>query len=146
VLELPETNASARSDPNVRIFLKKKANYALRDDEIKLRWHNGVLVLHHVGASDQKRRPVEQVFLDHLDRVTGENRHVSDNNHAGNYAPKIFAMRSDSEGYTKADFAKGMERLFEWGEIINARYGRKGDARCHIVRRSAATQTAEAAE
>ena len=146
VLELPEANGSVGSNPNARVLWRKKANYALRDDVLKLRWDNGVLVPNHIGTSDQKRRPVERVFLDLLDHVTTENRYVSESSRAGNYAPKIFSQRSDNEGYTKTDFAKAMERLFERGEITNEQYGRKSDLRHHIVAGQTSTQAAQAAD
>jgi hypothetical protein len=77
--------------------------------------------------------------------VTSENRPVSDSPHATNYAPKLFGKRPERDGYTKADFALAMERLFFSRRITIQEYGRKSDPRRRIVR-TAAGSSVEAAE
>jgi hypothetical protein len=54
------------------VLSRKKANYALRDDQLKLRWQSGVFI--REGATDAgiigsiKRKKAEAVFLELLDR------------------------------------------------------------------------------
>jgi hypothetical protein len=42
---------------------------------------------------------------------TAENRPVSPNSRAGNFAPSAFSKRAEREGYNKKDFQYAMERL-----------------------------------
>ena len=137
-LHLPEADGGAEPDLYARILSRKKANYALREDQIKLRWQDGVFI--REGAADTGiigsiiRKKAETVFLELLDALARENRPVSDNSHAPNFAPKLFAMRPERDGYTKTDFTRAMERLFAARQITMQEYGRKSDLRRKIVR------------
>jgi RecA-family ATPase len=136
-LESPEPEEGEAPDPYVRILSRKKANYAVRDEAIRLRWKDGVFIApdHHGGIFGTiERRHCERVFLDLLDATTAENQPVSHNNKSGNYAPKLFAMRPDREGYKKADFERAMQALFARKEIMNVQYGRSADLRYRIAR------------
>jgi RecA-family ATPase len=137
-LHAPETEEGAAPDLYARILSRKKANYALREDEIKLRWQQGVFVrsdLTETGfVGSISRRKAERVFLELLDAVTEEGRPVSDSSHAPNYAPKLFAMRPERDGYAKADFVRAMERLFASRAIEVVEYGRASDQRRKIAR------------
>lgn len=149
VLELPEVAKGATPDPYARMLSRKKANYALREDQLRLRWQNGVLLPENCTADVSRatpRRPPEAVFLDLLDILTNENRPVSDNNHAPNYAPRLFANRPEYEPYDKKSFERAMEKLFSAGEIRIQEYGRSSDLRRRIVRSQPSSQAAEAAE
>ena len=42
-LRTPSLDNGEVPDPNARVLQRKKANYATRNDEIKLRWRNGVI-------------------------------------------------------------------------------------------------------
>ena len=118
-----------------RILTRKKANYATIGDTISLTWRDGVFV------ADEKtgilgsigRRKAETVFLDLLERLTVEERWVSDNSHAGNYAPRLFADRPEREGFNKADFKRAMEGLFSQDRIKIEEYGRQHDRRKRIA-------------
>lgn len=111
-------------DPDARVLARRKANYAMRNDVIDLRWQAGAFV---TASEDSADRPAaENVFLDLLDRMTGEGRKVSHNSKSGNYAPKQFVRHQDSEGYRVRDFERAMNALFDQGEIKVASYGRKG--------------------
>jgi RecA-family ATPase len=148
-LQLPDSEDGAVPDLYARLFSRKKANYALREDQLKLRWQEGVFIREDAAETgiigSIKRKKAEVVFLELLDAVTKENRSVSDSTHAPNYAPKLFAMRPERDGYTKIDFVRAMERLFASRQITMLEYGRKGDERRKIVR-SATGWPAEAAE
>ena len=103
-----------------------KANYARGNGEIRLQWREGVF-----RATDEdktvigaiERRKVEGVFLDCLDAVRGEGREVSDRSRAGNYAPKMFAIRPEANGHNKKSFERAMEKLFSQKTIRVETYG-----------------------
>ena len=110
-------------------------NYATSGDTINLTWCDGVFV-----ADDKTgilgsigRRKAEAVFLILLERLTVEERWVSDNSHASNYAPRLFADRPEREGFNKADFKRAMEALFSQGRIEIDEYGRQHDLRKRIA-------------
>ena len=123
-------------DDNARILEDMKHNYSGQKPPLKLRWTEGVLVAEHPPQgvfAGMEARKAEVVFLEILDAVTAEGRHVSESSHSGNYAPKLFAKRPDRQGFTKPDFAKAMERLFADGKIRVEEYGREHDRRRRIV-------------
>jgi RecA-family ATPase len=111
-LSTPRLDESEASDPNARLLTRKKANYATRDATIEMRWHNGVFVTKQSDGSiigSIQRRTCERVFLGLLDAVNTEGRYVSESVHSTNYAPRLFALRPDREGYGKADFTRAMQ-------------------------------------
>jgi RecA-family ATPase len=136
-LETPKPEAGDPPDPYARLLTRKKANYALRDAVIEMRWQNGVFVTKTpIGGilGSIYRKSAERVFLDLLDRTTVEGQPVSSNSRSGNFAPRLFAMRPDRERYGKPDFERAMQGLFAGGTITNVQYGRKGDERYRITR------------
>jgi RecA-family ATPase len=148
-LHLPDSEDETAPDLYARLLSRKKANYALREDLLKLRWQDGVFIREGIADTgilgSLKRKKADAVFLELLDAVTRENRPVSDSTHAPNYAPKLFALRPERNGYTKTDFVRAMERLFASRQITMLDYGRKGDERRKIAR-STVGPLAEAAE
>jgi RecA-family ATPase len=134
---MPPTDGDAEPDQNARILARKKANYAVRDDQIGLTWQDGVFVANTPETSifgTVKRQAAERVFLNLLDRFTRDGRPVSDNPRAGNYAPRMFAKLPDRDGCTKKEFVVAMETLFAAGAIKMEAYGRASDERRRIVR------------
>ena len=79
------------------------------------------------------RRKAETVFLELLEKFEADDRPVSDNTHAGNYAPRLFVDRPEPEGFNKADFRRAMENLFSQGRIKIEEYGRQHDRRKRIA-------------
>jgi len=59
-----------------------------------------------------ERKNAETVFLALLKRFTSEGRRLSHKPNAANYAPTLFAMQPDREGFRKADFNRAMQALF----------------------------------
>ena len=143
-LRSPPDEDGAPADANARILQRRKSNYATRQDEIRLRWRDGVIEPEAVAvaASQRGRRSPDDVFLDLLAAVAGDGRPLSAVRNAGNFAPTVFAARPDREGYRKPDFVGAMERLFARNAIATVEYGRKGDERRKIVRASDKTDTA----
>lgn len=113
-----------------------KNNYGKTGDVFKLRWKDGVFLREGQPGSLEggiAKRACESVFLDLLAQFTAVGRHVSESRQATNYAAKAFANHPNSDGYTKSDFQKAMERLFAAGKIRVEEYGRSGDHRRRIV-------------
>ena len=138
-LTVPEQEDGEAPDHDARVLRRRKANYAARHDEVQLRWQNGLFVPDAPASSSVSpfsRRPADDVFLDLLDALTAEQRPLSDNARAPNYAPRLFAKRpaNDRQQYREADFARAMEVLFAGKSITIEEYGRPGDRRRKIVR------------
>jgi RecA-family ATPase len=134
-LSTPKVEEGEPPAPDVRVLTRKKSNAARRDETIDLRWRDGVFIsTTETGILGSiAKRAAKRVFRDLVDRMNSNDRPVSSNSRSGNYAPKLFAMRPDREGYGKADFERAMEALFADGELRNVIYGRAGDARQRIV-------------
>jgi hypothetical protein len=60
---------------------------------------------------------------------------LSNNPHAGNYAPRVFAktLEAKERGLTERDFEGAMQRLLAAGKIRVERYGRPSDPRFRLV-------------
>jgi RecA-family ATPase len=123
--ETPQSEEGEQPDPDIRTLRRAKANYASRNEEIEVKWRDGVFIPLRASSgliASIERRTAKRVFLELLDAVTAENRHVSESSHARNFAPKLFAQRPDREGFRKADFKVAMEALFAEKEIALERY------------------------
>ena len=124
-------------DEDLRILATMKSNYGRKGREIRLRWTEGVFInidgpTTGVVASIAKRN-VDDVFLTLLGNLAAQDRPVSENPHARNYAPRFFAKNPNRQGFTRKDFEFSMERLFADGQILIEEYGRKSDMRRRIV-------------
>jgi AAA domain len=78
-----------------------KANHAATGTTIPLVWRDKLLVPESAPGGLMGtiyQRAAERVFLDLLDKVTAEGRHVSDSKHASNFAPKLFAGQRALQG------------------------------------------------
>ena len=106
------------------MLTRRKSNAARANETIELRWHAGVFMpTRQPGIIDSiERRTAKRVFLDLLDAVTSEGRHVSERPHSGNYAPKLFAERPDRGGFRAPDFKLAMQALFAEKEIVIKTY------------------------
>ena len=124
-LSTPKIEEGEPPDLDARTLTRRKSNAARRDETINLRWKDGVFAADRPPTGilgSIERRSCERVFLDLLDAVTAEGRHVSENSRAPNYAPKLFAQRPDRESFKAADFRVAMQALFARKEIIVATY------------------------
>jgi RecA-family ATPase len=119
-LESPKAEEGEPLDPDIRLLRRAKANFARRDETIELRWKAGVFVPLHASTGIVgwiERRTTEHVFCALLEQTYSKGQYVSHNSRAGNYAPKIFALRPDREHFRKADFEHVMHALLSRGEI-----------------------------
>lgn len=113
------------ADPDLRILTRRKSNAARRNETIEMRWKDGVFLSTSplpgiIGSIE--RRTCERVFLDLLERLGTNGQYVSHHPRAGNYAPRIFALRPDRERFGKTDFERAMHNLLARREIGIANY------------------------
>ena len=130
-------NPPDEEDDDLRILATMKANYGRKGREIRLRWTDGVFI-NIDGPSTGviasiARRNADEVFMTLLGELDAQGRPVSENPHARNFAPRIFAKHPGRKGFTRKDFEFSMERLFADGRIRIEEYGRKSDMRRRIV-------------
>ena len=131
-------------DDYERVLSRKKANYALAEDSISLRWSEGVFVaqvpetgiLGSIG-----RRTADKAFLEGLDALNESGRQLSDSRNAGNFAPTAIRRTPQGKGFNVRQLEGAMERLFAEGKIHVEEYGRKSDPRKRIVRTKAPKET-----
>jgi RecA-family ATPase len=148
----PKPEEGETPDRNARILEIPKANYAARGGELRLRWRDGVIEPEPVhplaGMTPFGKLDAQDVFLDLLRDFEAQNRPISDNLRAGNYAPRLFASmpRERHHGFKIADFAKAMERLFKDRKIGIVSYGHKGDDRHKIALNGHLDELADDAE
>jgi RecA-family ATPase len=141
-LEIPKRGKDEEpADPNAtdeRVLTRKKSNWARAGETIEIRLRDGAFINKNPPTGilgSIERRTAEGVFLELVDVTTQEGQPVSANSRAGNYAPRVFAMRPpyERENFRRADFERAMQALFARREITAEEYGRKGDARRRIV-------------
>jgi RecA-family ATPase len=143
-MEVPKAEVGEEPDVNGgdrRILTRKKSNWAKTGETLSMHWKDGVLVADKsttgiIGSI--KRHTCDRVFLDLLEKTKQEGRRVSHNSNSANFAPRMFAVRPDREGYNYADFRNAMERLFVKRAIRAEAYGPASDSTTHIVRRNEA--------
>jgi RecA-family ATPase len=122
---IPKPDDSAEPDEDARVLSLKKANYAKRGETVSLRYHDGVFVVDRdESESASAFRPTsEKVFIDLLDKYTGQNRRVSHIPQASTFAPAVFARDEARKGYRKADFVGAMNRLFDQKKLEIREWG-----------------------
>jgi RecA-family ATPase len=136
-LAAPKSEESEPRDPDARVLMRGKSNFARRGETIDLQWKGGVFVPLHAPSGvlgSIERRTCEEIFLELIDKTTAEGQPVSSNSKAGNYAPRLFERRPERQRFTKADFERAMQALFAARQIKNEPYGRKSDERSRIAR------------
>lgn len=93
-----------------------KANHTRPGETIDLIWRDGILMpqwQREDGVFGTIRRlSCERVFLALLARANRQDRRVTDQANAPNYAPRVFHAVDDNEGYKSHDFVHAMETLF----------------------------------
>jgi RecA-family ATPase len=110
------------ADPDLRILETMKQNYAAGvGDERQMRWLEGRFVAVEKRVKVDVEESDDEAFLELLRQFTKDDRNVSENSKASNYAPKAFnAIRRD---ISPKRFKASMNRLFAAGRLRNERYG-----------------------
>lgn len=137
-LREPTLDAGELRDPNARILERRKANYASRNEELRLNWRRGVIEHEAPSAPGMAafgRNDAAKVFLGLVREFEAQGRNLSATPNSPNFAPRVFSRldRNQRQDCREADFRQAMEMLFASGKIENVDYGRKGDERKKIV-------------
>jgi RecA-family ATPase len=137
-LRAPFLADGEKPDPDARVLERRKANYASRNNELRLRWRKGVIEVEpreSPGATPFGKLDAVDLFLDLVRQFEDQERPLSVNSRSGNYAPRVFGKLPAAKRceHREADFRRAMDSLFAEGKIKNAPYGRKGDERRKIV-------------
>ena len=107
-------------DPDLRVLSRRKANYAAMGDTVRIRYQDGAFVVPTPLTGDQWRQHqfrAQATFLALLNRVNLEGREASASKQSSNYAPAMFAKRSDRDGFLRADFEDAMGHLLMMGNV-----------------------------
>jgi RecA-family ATPase len=115
-----------------------KSNYGPTGQKTPLQWDRGHYVLE--GAASAPRQAAafslaDQTYLDCLDAMTAQGRHVCHAKGRG-YAPKAFAEMPLANGMTWKAFQTAQERLFATGQIENIPYGPPSKGTKRIARKA----------
>jgi AAA domain len=134
-------------DKSLRVLQVKKNNYGPEQEDILLRWRDGVYeVVPGEGSLEKLTEDarVDDLFLKLLRQFTEQGRNVSGNDNSPNRAPKLFAADPDAKGTSKKQFAEAMARLFKAGRIKIVSQGRPSHQTFRLVESTqSAFQSAE---
>jgi RecA-family ATPase len=120
-----------------REFEVMKTNYGPPGEKVALRWEDGCYVLQGSAAAPAQAAAyssADQAYLDCLDAMTSQGRHVCHAPGRG-YAPKAFAELPQANGMTWRAFQGAQERLFAAGKIENVAYGPKSKGTKRVARK-----------
>jgi RecA-family ATPase len=121
-----------------RVLEVKKTNYGPPGEKVKLQWEDGCFVLEAAAGAPHQAAvysQADQVYLDCLDAMTAQGRHVCHAKGRG-FAPKAFAELPQANGMTWKAFQAAQERLFAAGTIENIPYGPPSKGTKRIGRRT----------
>ena len=124
------------ADPDVRMLSSKKANYARRGSELKLRWHAGTFIRDDDTSPFAQANAMVQAeakFIELLRyRLNTLKSRVGPTPGTRNYAPKVFATDYNSGGITQSAFEAAMNRMLESGRLIIEEQGPPSDRHPYI--------------
>jgi RecA-family ATPase len=116
-----------------------KSNYGPRGEKTKLRWEEGAYVLEGSASAPVQAaafNAADQTYLDCLDAMTSQGRHVCYSK-GPRYAPKEFSAMPQANGMTWQGFAKAQERLFAAGLLENVPSGPPSKNTRRVARKAA---------
>lgn len=122
------------TDPDRRVLINPKANYAPSHQRLYFRWHEGAFWRDEDLPSDyqaemaaaQKANAENEIFLSCLRaRMATPGREVGASI-GPNYAPARFAEMTEAKGMKKPALARAMERLIYIGAITTKEVKREG--------------------
>lgn len=109
------TKPEDAADDDTRILKGVKANYGALGNGIEVTWRKGVFVC-NVPSADPYGQAA-QVFMQCLDRMVAEGRHVSPSKHSHDYAARAFMRMPQAKGVSKDKLERAMDLLFAQGKI-----------------------------
>ncbi len=116
----------------------KKINSGCPGEKVQLRFEDGFFVLQGSESAPAQAAAfgaADQAYLDCLDAMTAQGRHVCYATGRG-YAPKAFAELPQANGMTRRAFEQAQERLFAAGLIENVAYGPPSKGTKRIARKA----------
>jgi len=140
-MERIEDENGHEPDPNRRVIVNPKANYAPSQQRLAFRWHEGAFARDEDLPSDyreemakaQKAAAENEIFLRCLRaRMATLGREVGPSM-GPNYAPARFAEMTEAKGMKKPALARAMERLIYVGAITTKEVKRKGNETKTII-------------
>jgi len=121
-----------------RVLEVKKLNYGPSGEKTRLQWEDGCFVPEAATSAPQRAAVfslADQTYLDCLDALTAQGRHVCHAKGRG-YAPKAFADMPQANGMAWKAFQAAQERLFAAGQIENIAYGPPSKGTKRIARKA----------
>jgi RecA-family ATPase len=109
------TKPEDAADDDTRILKGVKANYGPLGNGLEVTWRKGVFVC-NVPSADPYGQAA-QVFMQCLDRMVAEGRHVSPSKHSHDYAARAFMRMPQAKGVSKDKLERAMDQLFAQGKI-----------------------------
>lgn len=134
--------AAGEDDQADRIVTTPKANYGPNDGRIELIWRDGVFVPARDPsggdavdrmAANARDREVRETFLKALRKACDQGMNLSDNAHAGTYAPRVIKRMPDASGMSAKALERAMFTLLETGDIRFQDYGRPSRPKRRLV-------------
>lgn len=119
-MEVPQDEDGTIADPDARVLLRGKANYARNGERLAFRWHKWAFVReddlpHHqrseIAATIQANRD-NDIFLRCLRELTRRKLAVSESISSRTYAPLVFSKMPEAKGIGKARLEQAMDRLY----------------------------------
>jgi len=107
-------------DKTLRVLEVKKNNYGPEQENVLLRWRDGVYMMVPGEGSIERLTEdarIDELFLTLLRRFTEQGRNVSGKDNGPNRAPKLFAADPQAKGSSKKQFEEAMARLFAANKI-----------------------------
>jgi hypothetical protein len=149
-LTRPEQDAGQEgADKTERVLKTMKSNYSGADDQILLKWIDGVFQPQKGGHLSQQieKGVAERIFLATLEKLILAGTNVG-TNPQGNYAPRVMVGMPDTQRLRKLDLELAMKRLLAAGAIGNKTYGPPSRGRTRLMildpgERAKAQQAAE---
>jgi RecA-family ATPase len=124
-LRRPREEGIESEPSDVLLLTIDKANYGPKGEQLRLRWHDGVIRLAADGRAARTsldkswaKHERQRIFLAALDELSIQKRAISANSRAANYGPKIIIEAGLNEGHSSFDLKLGMNELLHDRRIV----------------------------
>jgi hypothetical protein len=123
-------------DSPERILTRRKANAASTGDAITMEWRDGVFLVpeQFSAATGNRKDQAEAAFLLALDARKRIGLHVSANERAGNFAPKILSNTPEGRDFSKRELSDAMGNLMKRGCLRTQSYKHNYETHEELVR------------
>ncbi|MBB6193361.1 RecA-family ATPase [Sphingobium wenxiniae] len=125
-MEVPKDDLGNAPDPDARVLLRGKANYARNGERLTFRWHKWAFILEDELPQDQRAEIAETILANAENEAflaclrarmaQGDGREVGPSS-GPNYAPSQFEGMPQAKGFGRAKLKRAMDRLYQTGKI-----------------------------